>query len=84
MYPTYLVDKSLSLTTVDYETLLDKFQGDVSAIPLRCSLMQLPSGESRYVITDIIGEVRNHKILSSQSYCYCVYVCRNQIWVWKI
>eukprot|EP01038_Epipyxis_sp_PR26KG_P010409 gene10409-13983_t len=48
--------KYIYLSQADYEGLLAAVQGDSSKLPVICSLMKTSEGESRYVISDIIGE----------------------------
>jgi len=47
--------KYIYLSKEKYGQLLAKF-GDVSKLPVICNLIQGPSGDERYMITDIIGE----------------------------
>ena len=49
--------KYIYISSEDYEKLLIKYNGDVSALPVICSPLIGPDGISRHVITDIIGEV---------------------------
>jgi acetyl-CoA carboxylase/biotin carboxylase 1 len=47
--------KYIYLTQADYDAMLAKHEGVVDALPLICSPLEA-EGETRYVITDIIGE----------------------------
>ena len=50
--------KYIYLSKADYTALLTKYKGDLEKMPLFCSLIKGPRDEERYLITDIIGEVR--------------------------
>lgn len=60
--------KYIYLTKQDYDILLVKYKGDTSKLPVFCSPIKGPNGEERYIITDIIGEVR-----ASTFYFFSVY-----------
>ena len=50
--------KYIYLSKDDYTVLLAKYKGIVANMPVFCSPIAGPKGEERYIITDIIGEVR--------------------------
>ncbi len=66
--------KYIFLTPADYEDLLRQKDGDVSRLPVICQPLELPGGEVRHVISDIIGDevsaiknkyANNYKLLPS-------------------
>lgn len=55
----YFLDTIFTCCLETYGELLKKAKGDVAALPIICTAIAAPGGETIYRIDDIIGEVYN-------------------------